>query len=180
MSEEFTFDIDEKSIDNLKKAIGYDEIQERHKRFMEGKETIDDLINGIYHYKIKNDKGLDLDVVELKYYKKVIDLYNKEKEKNKELEKMLKLKSHKRRYNTLNYIKKNKLNKFDTVGVCQDMRAFKRTGEIKYRAYITFQNKQYTLGTYTSLDKAKEARKKGEIMVENIKKNFVEKIKGEE
>lgn len=106
--------------------------------------------------------------------------YEKEKEKNKELEKMLNLKSHKRRYNTMNYIKKNKLNKFDTVGICQDMRAFKRTGEIKYRAYITFQNKQYTLGTYISLDKAKEARKKGEIMVENIKKNFVEKIKAEE
>lgn len=110
----------------------------------------------------------------------LLTAYEKEKEKNKDLEKILKLKSHKRRYNTMNYIKKNKLNKFDTVGICQDMRAFKRTGEIKYRAYITFQNKQYTLGTYTSLDKAKEARKKGEIMVENIKKNFVEKIKGEE
>ena len=110
----------------------------------------------------------------------LLTAYEKEKEKNKDLEKILKLKIHKRRYNTMNYIKKNKLNKFDTVGICQDMRAFKRTGEIKYRAYITFQNKQYTLGTYTSLDKAKEARKKGEIMVENIKKNFVEKIKGEE
>ena len=112
--------------------------------------------------------------------KALVTAYEKEKEKNKELEKMLNLKSHKRRYNTMNYIKKNKLNKFDTVGICQDMRAFKRTGEIKYRAYITFQNKQYTLGTYISLDKAKEARKKGEIMVENIKKNFVEKIKEEE
>ncbi len=110
----------------------------------------------------------------------VLTAYEKEKEKNKDLEKMLKLKSHKRRYNTMNYIKKNKLNKFDTVGICQDMRTFKRTGEIKHRAYITFQNKQYNLGIYTSLDKAKEARKRGEMMVENIKKNFVEKIKGEE
>ena len=118
--------------------------------------------------------------VENRAIETLLTAYEKEKEKNKELEKMLNLKSHKRRYNTMNYIKKNKLNKFDTVGICQDMRAFKRTGEIKYRAYITFQNKQYTLGTYTSLDKAKEARKKGEIMVENIKKNFVEKIKGEE
>ena len=118
--------------------------------------------------------------VENRAIETLLTAYEKEKEKNKELEKMLNLKSHKRRYNTMNYIKKNKLNKFDTVGICQDMRAFKRTGEIKYRAYITFQNKQYTLGTYTSLDKAKEARKKGEIMVENIKKNFVEKIKEEE
>ena len=134
---------------------------------------------------LKNSKKLylkekiDSDILE-QAIETLLTAYEKEKEKNKELEKMLNLKSHKRRYNTMNYIKKNKLNKFDSVGICQDMRAFKRTGEIKYRAYITFQNKQYTLGTYTSLDKAKEARKKGEIMVENIKKNFVEKIKGEE
>ena len=37
----------------------------------------------------------------------LLTAYEKEKEKNKELEKMLKLKSHKRRYNTMNYIKKN-------------------------------------------------------------------------
>ena len=125
-------------------------------------------------FNIKHSDGLEEAIETL------LTAYEKEKEKNKELEKMLNLKSYKRRYNTMNYIKKNKLNKFDTVGICQDMRAFKRTGKIKYRAYITFQNKQYSLGTYTSLDKAKEARKKGEIMVENIKKNFVEKIKGEE
>ena len=131
----------------------------------------------------KHKAEIDKEYISARYSKAIETLltaYEKEKEKNKELEKILNLKSHKRRYNTMNYIKKNKLNKFDTVGICQDMRAFKRTGEIKYRAYITFQNKQYTLGTYTSLDKAKEARKKGEIMVENIKKNFVEKIKGEE
>lgn len=38
-------------------------------------ETIDNLINGYRHYKICNDKGLDLDVVELKYYKRLIDFY---------------------------------------------------------------------------------------------------------
>ena len=84
--EQFSFDLDEKSVENLKKAIGYDEIEERHKRFMSGTETIDDLINGILHYRIKNDDGLDLDVIEFKYYKKLIDLYKKEKEKNKELQ----------------------------------------------------------------------------------------------
>lgn len=147
------------------------------------KNSIADYVIGEYCEKCADNKICD-DRNEDCYYQQAIDTvitaYEKEKEKNKELEKMLNLKSHKRRYNTMNYIKKNKLNKFDTVGICQDMRAFKRTGEIKYRAYITFQNKQHTLGTYTSLDKAKEARKKGEIMVENIKKNFIEKIKGEE
>lgn len=83
MSEEFSMDIDEKSIEELKKAINYDELEKRHQRFMNGTETEDDLINGIYHYKIQNDKGLDLDVVEMKYYNKIIGLYNKEKEKNK-------------------------------------------------------------------------------------------------
>jgi len=83
MSEEFSFDLDEKSIKNIKEAIGLDEIEARHQRFMNGTETIDDLINHIYHYKIKNNDGLDLELVEKKYYEKIVDLYNKEKEKNK-------------------------------------------------------------------------------------------------
>ena len=76
MEEEFSLDVDENTINEFKKAIGYDEIEARHKRFMEGKETADDLINHIYHYKIKNNNGLDLDVVELKYYKKLVKIIN--------------------------------------------------------------------------------------------------------
>lgn len=74
MEKEFSLDVDENTINEFKKAIGYDEIEARHKRFMEGKETADDLINHIYHYEIKNDKGLDLVVVELKYYKKLVKI----------------------------------------------------------------------------------------------------------
>ena len=77
-NEEFSVDVDEKSIDNLKKVID-SELQERSKRFNNGTETIDDLINGYRHYKICNDKGLDLDVVELKYYKRLIDFYKQAK-----------------------------------------------------------------------------------------------------
>lgn len=88
MSEEFSIDVNEKSIEELRTSIN-NELEARHQRFMNGTETEDDLINGIYHYKIKNNNGLDLDVVEMKYYNKIIDLYNKEKEKNKELEKRL-------------------------------------------------------------------------------------------
>lgn len=73
-NEEFSVDVDEKSIDNLKKIID-SELKEKSKRFNNGVETIDDLINGYRYYKICNDKGLALDVVELKYYKRLIDLY---------------------------------------------------------------------------------------------------------
>lgn len=73
-NEGFSCEVDEKSIDNLKKIIDT-ELEERSKRFNSGVETIDDLINGYRHYKICNDKGLDLDVVELKHYKRLIDFY---------------------------------------------------------------------------------------------------------
>ena len=88
MSEEFSFDIDLDEIDKLEVLDKMQkELEARHQRFMNGTETIDDLINHIYHYKIKNNDGLDLELVEKKYYEKIVDLYNKEKEKNKELEK---------------------------------------------------------------------------------------------
>ena len=79
-NEEFSVDVDvdEKTIDNLKKIIDT-ELEERSKRFNKGVETIDDLINGYRHYKICNDKGLDLDVVELKHYKRLIDFYKQAK-----------------------------------------------------------------------------------------------------
>lgn len=77
-NEEFSYEVDEKSIDNLKKIID-SELEERSKRFNNGVETIDDLINGYRHYKICNDKGLDLDVVELKHYKRLIDFYKQAK-----------------------------------------------------------------------------------------------------
>ena len=77
-NEEFSCEVDEKSIDNLKKIIDT-ELEERSKRFNNGVETIDDLINGYRHYKICNDKGLDLDVIELKHYKRLIDFYKQAK-----------------------------------------------------------------------------------------------------
>lgn len=77
-NEEFSCEVDEKSIDNLKKIID-SELEERSKRFNNGVETIDDLINGYRNYKICNDKGLNLDVVELKHYKRLIDFYKQAK-----------------------------------------------------------------------------------------------------
>lgn len=89
----------------------------------------------------------------------------------KELEGIIAFKSKKRKNGTMRYKKTNKLNKYGVNGVCQDMRALKRTGEIKYRAYITLFGKQHTLGTHNTLEEAIQARKDGEKMIENILKN---------
>lgn len=94
-----------------------------------------------------------------------------DKDRIKELEDILKFKSRKRKNRTMKYKKTNKLNKYGVNGVCQDMRALKRTGEIKYRAYITLFGKQHTLGTHSTLEGAIKARKDGEKMIENILKN---------
>lgn len=88
MSEEFSFDIDLDEIDKLEVLDKMQkELEASHQRFMNGTETIDDLINHIYYYKIENNDGLDLDLVEKKYYEKIVDLYKKEKEENKKLKK---------------------------------------------------------------------------------------------
>lgn len=92
-------------------------------------------------------------------------------DKIKELEGIIAFKSKKRKNGTMRYKKTNKLNKYGVNGVCQDMRALKRTGEIKYRAYITLFGKQHTLGTHNTLEEAIQARKDGEKMIENILKN---------
>lgn len=167
MSEEFSFEVKPELIEELKKAINYDELNEISKRFDNGTETIDDIINHCRNYRIKFENGNQIFVVEKKYFDKVVDLYQKEKEKNKKLESLLRLDKRKRKNNTTDYSKLNKLNKFGQNGVCQDMRALKRKGITKYRAYITFQGKQYTLGSHDTLESAIKARKKAE---ETIKK----------
>ena len=87
MSEEFSFEVKPESIEELKKAINYDELNEISKRFDNGTETEDDIINHCRNYGIEFENGNQLFVVEKKYFDKVVDLYQKEKEKNKELKK---------------------------------------------------------------------------------------------
>lgn len=84
-----------------------------------------------------------------------------------ELKKFYK-RDRKRPNNTIKMTKKFITNKTGYTGVCIDSRAFKRTGKEKYRAYITFQNKQINLGTYNTLEQAIEARKNGEKFVHEI------------
>lgn len=146
-----------------------------------------ELINGFFN------KGWCCDLDEVyNVVMKLQDLYNKEIQRNKdleeiekehkeengrlrdrvkELERIIAFKSKKRKNGTMRYKKTNKLNKYGVNGVCQDMRALKRTGEIKYRAYITLFGKQHTLGTHNTLEEAIQARKDGEKMIENILKN---------
>lgn len=62
----------------------------------------------------------------------------------------------------MEYKKLNKNNKVGHTGICVDGKTLKRTGKEKYRAYITFQNKQYNLGIYNTLEKAIEKRKEAE------------------
>ena len=46
----------------------------------------EEIIEKYYHFKIKTADGIELDLIETKYYKELLDLYKQEKEKNKELE----------------------------------------------------------------------------------------------
>ena len=102
----------------------------------------------------------------------LLSLIEKQQQKIDAYNKLLEFKKYKRENHTMDYKKTNKNNKFHANGICQDMRAWKRKGEIKYRAYITFQYKQINLGTYYTLEEAKEARKKGEEYIAKIKEEF--------
>lgn len=78
---EASFDLNPESVENLKDIL-HSEIEEVSKRFNNGTETLDDLINNYRHLKIKfemkNGTEQDLDVVELKYYKKLIEEIKKQ------------------------------------------------------------------------------------------------------
>lgn len=98
----------------------------------------------------------------------LLDLYKKEKEKNKKIKESLTFrvgKSREKENHTMEYEKLNKKNKFGHNGVCED----KRHKRKKYRAYITLHGKQYSLGTYDDLETAIEARKNGEEMIKKMK-----------
>ncbi len=99
----------------------------------------------------------------------LLDLYQKEKEKNEFFQKLFSVSQNRKRKNrTMDYKKINSSNKTGMNGVCQDMRAMKRTGKVKYRAYITLWGRQFSLGSHSSLEEAKKARANGEEMVRKI------------
>ena len=73
---EISLDVEPESVENLKNIV-HSEIEEISKRFNNGTETLDDLINNYRHltikFEMKNGTEQDLDVVELKYYLKLIE-----------------------------------------------------------------------------------------------------------
>ena len=119
MSEEFSFEVKPESIEELKKAINYDELNEISNRFDNGTETEDDIINHCRNYGIEFKNGNQLFVVEKKYFDKVVDLYQKEKEKNKEL-------------TIKNYLIKNESNAYGEEIVRLDNQLKAKNQEIEY------------------------------------------------
>ncbi len=73
---EASFDLEPESAENLKNIV-HSEIEEVSKRFNNGTETLDDLINNYRHFTIRFElkSGIehDLEVVELKYYLKLVE-----------------------------------------------------------------------------------------------------------
>lgn len=49
----------------------------------------EDELKKYHHFKIKTSDGIELDLIETKYYEELLDLYNKEKEKNKRNKKIM-------------------------------------------------------------------------------------------
>lgn len=152
----------------------------------EEKEAIDILQNCIADYVIGDycekcgDRLICEDRNEDCYFQQAIDivlnLIQKQDKIIESYKEILKWSSRERKNNTMDYVKVNKKNKFGTNGICQDMRTFKRTGKIKYRAYITFQGKQYSLGSHDSLEEAKKARTNAEEKIKCIKEYLKKEV----
>ena len=96
MTEEFSFDVDEESIKELKSVIDK-QLIEIHNRFENGKETLEDLLYQYPHMiikcELKNKQEVDLDVVERKYYERLAGWAKLQDAKIKELENILQGKS---------------------------------------------------------------------------------------
>ena len=97
----------------------------------------------------------------------ILDLYKKEKKKNREIKESLTFrvgKSREKENHTMKYEKLNKNNKFGHNGICED----KRHKRKKYRAYINLRYKQISLGTYDNLEDAIKAREDGEKAIKKL------------
>lgn len=58
-----------------------EKLEEISKRYLAGTPTEDDLLNYPHHFMLKLDNGMELELVELKYYQMVVDLYKKQNER---------------------------------------------------------------------------------------------------
>lgn len=74
---EITFDLDENICKELKAILHDDELKKIHEKFEKGTETVDDLLNNIRYYVLRTYDNQELELVEKKYYDKIVDLYKK-------------------------------------------------------------------------------------------------------
>ena len=75
----FEFEISEESAKKLHKM--FEPLENSYNRFENGKETLDDLLNYYPNFRIQiknNGKQEELDLVEKKYYEKLVDTVNKQ------------------------------------------------------------------------------------------------------
>ncbi len=88
MSEDFSIDLTENQVENIKKAFGLDELEKIHKRFKNGTETIDDIMEHCLNYIMKNEDGIELKVVETKYFDKLIKFVKETQKENIDLKEL--------------------------------------------------------------------------------------------
>lgn len=69
----FSTNLSEEQAEDFKKAFRLDGLEEIHKRFENGTETIDDIKKHCLNYIIKIKNGVELKLVETKYFEKLIE-----------------------------------------------------------------------------------------------------------
>lgn len=90
---ELSLDISNETMQNLKEALGINELEQIHKRFENGTETIEDIMYHCLNYGLDLENGKQLKLVETKYFEKLvkhIEKQQKEIERLKEYEYMYK------------------------------------------------------------------------------------------
>ena len=77
---ELSFDIPEGTIQNLKEVLGINELDQIHKRFENGTETLKDIMYHCWNYGFELENGYKLKVVETKYFDKLVKYIEKQEE----------------------------------------------------------------------------------------------------
>ena len=85
MREEINVKACKMKVKDFKKSFGLDELEEIHRRFENGTETIDDIKKHCLNYMIKTENGVELKLVETKYFEKLIKYIDQLENKVKEL-----------------------------------------------------------------------------------------------
>lgn len=98
-----------------------EEIKQISKRFNNGTETIDDILNHCRHYMLKLENGRILDLVEKKYLDTVLNLIEKLKEENKVFKRALDKETADRSNDLLELQKKDKIIDLMANFIGQDM-----------------------------------------------------------